>query len=239
MIKLKSLITENVNTSIPDITIDYIDRQLQNKWMNDRQKRNIELLVDFYHKDEKGKKWVESYIQLLNQTKNKVIKIIDNLKVPHVDISYILDYFFGTYEFKTNEEEFFPFPLYISASPQDKATIGILVDMNGKVLEIHEGNDEATPETINMANKLVNPQGKLERIYGSHGIDVVRKIEETGYLPANLYVSNYKPHALSYMDLEGKRTTFTGIINTNSVNQESELDWKTIGPTKIYKFRYL
>ena len=115
-----------------------------------------------------------------------------------------------------------------------------MVDHDGKVLEIFEGNDEATPETISMVNKLVNPSGKKVRIYGAHDARLVYKIDKTGYLPSNLFVSSYLPHAKSYLlDLKGERNLFSGVININDVSQESNLDWKTIGPTKIEKFRWV
>ena len=112
------------------------------------------------------------------------------------------------------------------------------MDYNGKAIEIHEGNDEASSETIALANKLINPSGKQVRIYGMHGTEVCRKIEISGYLPPNLYVSPDRGHASRHWD-NTDRSMFTGIVDINDLSQESDLDWKSVGNTKIEKFRWL
>jgi hypothetical protein len=149
-------------------------------------------------------------------------------------------------EYRTNVEEFFPFPLYIAATRNadgDWAEIGVMVDHTGKVLEVHEGNDESSAETIALANKLVNPAGKKVRVYGHHSTKLCYKIEETGYLPPNLYVSPRKELSPNWghasADSQDERSMFTGIIDLNDVNQEDEVAWKTVGNTKIDKFRWL
>ena len=235
----KEPLKENIN-SMSDITMNDIDKKLQNRYLN----RNIASVLStlemfYYDKNPEHKKWVEDYIKLLNKIKNRILKITENLRVPYIQVSYIKDTLLNQEEFIKNEDSVFPFPLYVAASKDPMDTVGVLVDINGKVLEIHEGNDEATPETINMVNRLVYPQGKAVRVYGSHDSKLVERIAESGYLPTNLYISPNKEHAKSYLDLKGKRTTFTGIININSVNQESDLDWKTVELTKIEKFRYI
>lgn len=231
-------ISENINPRQLNITIDDFEKIIS-KSKNFRDNLSLlKVIVDFYYSDDpKKKKDAEDYIQFLNKVGIRYLSIAEQLHLPHIDINSIKAYFLGQTEFSNKEEDFFPFPLYVSASPQDEATIGIMVNEQGKVTEIHEGNDEATPETIQLVNRLVNPNGKPVRIYGSHAIRLVQKIEETGYLPPNLYVSSYKPHALAYQGIEGDRLSFTGIVNVNSLNQESDLDWKTIETTKIDKFR--
>ncbi len=199
------------------------------------------VLEDFYFDDDPNKKqYAQDYLDLLNQVLAHIVNITRGIMVPYVDLRLVKWHLLDQQGFKTNIEEFFPFPLYVSAG--DEATVGIMVDQNGKVLEIHEGNDEATPETTAMVNKMVNPLGKKVRIYGHHGTTLCQKIEETGYLPANLYVSptrGFSPN-WGHAGLETEdRSMFTGIIDLNNVSQEDEVAWKTIGPTKIEKFRWL
>lgn len=239
MVQLKQLL-ENVQS---DITIDDFTKQLESRWVDRDFKAHLQTVEHFYYSDNpEHRKLIEDYFEVLNRVKNRVLDIAKKLNIPHVSLSAIKYHLIHQQEFKINPSEFFPFPLYIAATKNadgDWSEIGIMVDENGKVLEIHEGNDEASPETINLVNRLLNPQGKPVRIYGAHKIPVVQQIEQTGYLPANLYVSKDRGHASRYLDLKGERMMFTGIIDINSVNQESDLDWKTLGPTKIEKFRYL
>jgi hypothetical protein len=235
MIKLKSLLKESV-----EITIDDIENVLTRRYLNWEEKTLLNTISSFYYSEkEEERKWAIEYINLLNATSKYVENLIKKLNVPYVEPIGIKQYLLSQTEFKTKMEEFFPFPLYVSSSPEDEATVGILIDMEGKVLEIHEGNDEATPETINMVNRMVNPKGKPVRVYASHDTNLVHRIKETGFLPKDLFVSPNKGHALSHMDLEGKRSTFTGIIDINSVNQTSDLDWRTLEATKIERFRWL
>ena len=224
------------------ITIDDVDDLLVSGWANRDSVSLLKTLEAFYYSNNPTNKgWVEDYLMILNKVMDLAIQIAKNLKVPHYDVKFIKKYLLSQSEFHMKPEEFFPLPLYIAATANadgDMAEIGIMVDQNGKVLEIHEGNDEASPETIALANKLVNPSGKKVRVYGIHGTAVCRKIEDTGYLPPNLYVSPDRAHAASHWD-NTDRSLITGIVDVNDLSQESDLDWKTVGNTKIDKFRWL
>jgi len=235
MIKLLEIVEENAG-----ITIDDVLRLVSDKYP-DRDSISLLKTVEafYYSGKEEEKGWAVDYLNLLNKVMAYILEIVRKLGLPHVDVRWIRDHLLKQSEFKFKLEEFFPFPLYISSGPQDEATIGIMIDSNGKVLESHEGNDEATPETVQLVNKLVNPSGKKVRVYGLHGTALCYKIDETGYLPANLYVSPDRTHAGTHWQMGQDRSMFTGIINLNDVSQESEIDWKTMGNTKIEKFRWL
>lgn len=240
MVRLKTLLLEAEEPQI-GISIEDVQSLLSSKWVNREAQITLGVLEDFYFDgDPQKKEYANEYLALLNRVLQHVVKIGLGLGAGYVDLKQIKSYLLSLSEFRTKEEEFFPFPLYVAANRTpdgDWATVGIMVDQSGKVLEIHEGNDEATPETAAMVNKMVNPTGKKVRIYGLHGTAVVRKIEETGYLPPNLYVSPDRGHSSRHWD-NTDRSMFTGIVNLNDLSQESELDWKTIGNTKIEKFRW-
>jgi hypothetical protein len=240
--KLKSLLRES--TQWKDITIEDIKKKLENsqQWYQRDYRSVLSVIVDFYDGShgEENQKAIVGYINLLNQVGRKAIELTQ--EIPYVDVSYIAEVLLTQNEFHSKEEEFFPFPVYIAATPDeygDWMTIGVMIDQQGKVVEIHEGNDEASPETINMVNKMLNPKGKQVRIYASHNRKLVQEIEISGHLPANLYVSPNREYAGGYTDLQGERSLFTGIIDINSVSQESHLDWRTLDKTKIEKFRWL
>lgn len=241
MVRLKTLLLE-ANEPQLSISIEDVQAVSSSKWTNRDAQITLGVLEDFYFdEDPQKKQYAQEYLELLNRVLQHAVKIGLSLGAGYVDLQQVKSYLLDQQGFKTKEEEFFPFPLYIAAnrtSDGDWATVGIMVDQNGKVLEIHEGNDEATPETAAMVNKMVNPSGKKVRIYGLHGTEVVRKIEETGYLPANLYVSPDRGHSSRHWD-NTDRSMFTGIVNLNDLSQESDLDWKTIGVTKIEKFRWV
>lgn len=238
MIKLKHLLSESTHISIKDIDDEL--GKIRNYADHGPLLRTIESF--YYDDDPEKRKMANDYISLLNSVFEYVVKISAPLNIPHIDASFIRHYLLRQTEFKSTIEEFFPFPLYVSVnknSEGDWADVGIMIDKNGKVLEIHEGNDEATTETNAFVNSLVNPHGNKVRIYSAQPTPIVYKIDETGYLPPNIYVSKLRSHANSYLDLEGLRSLFTGIIDSNLVAQESELDWRTLGQVKIEKFRWI
>lgn len=241
MVRLKTLLLE-ANEPQLSISIGDVQTAASSKWTNRDAAITLGVLEDFYFDDDpKKKQYAIDYIELLNQVLGHIIKISQGIGVPYVNFKLVKNYLLDQQGFKTTVEEFFPFPLYISANQNpdgDWAEIGIMVDQTGKVLEVHEGNDEATPETAALANRLVNPSGKKVRIYGLHSTDLVRKIEGTGYLPTNLYVSPDRGHSSRHWD-QTDRSMFTGIVDQNNLSLESDIDWKTIGPTKIEKFRWV
>jgi hypothetical protein len=240
MISLKQLLLEEEQKL--NITIDDVETLLRSRWVDRDAVSLLKTLEAFYYSDKPEEQgWAKDYLTLLNRVMEHVLNIAKRLGVPHVSVGYIKSRLLDQSEFYFKMDDFFPFPLYIAASQNedgDWAEIGVMVDQNGKVLEIHEGNDEASPETISFANKLVNPSGKKVRVYGMHGTDVCRKIEASEYLPANLYVSPDRGHASRHWD-NTDRSMITGIVDINDLSQESEIDWKTMGPTKIEKFRWL
>ncbi len=237
MIRLREMIESDNN-----ITIDDIMDRVSSKWASRDSLSLLKTIEAFYYSDkEEERGWAIDYLNLLNKMMAYIIELANKLQIPHFDVKFIKSYLLEQSEFKFKIEEFFPFPLYIAATRNtdgDWATIGVMVDQNGKVLEIHEGNDEASSETIALANKLVNPSGKPVRVYGLHSTELCRKIEATEYLPANLYVSPDRGHSSRHWD-NTDRSMFTGIVNINDLSQESDLDWKTVGQTKINKFRWL
>lgn len=240
MIKLKSILRENEQLNI---TIEDVESLIASKWTSQDVISLLRTIEEFYYSDNpKENGWAKDYLNLLNEVMTKVIKLTKNLNVPHINIKFIKNNLLKQQgEFKFKVEEFFPFPVYVSAKPNVDgywAEIGILIDQNGKVLEIFEGNDEASVETIQLVNQLVNPAGKSVRIYGLHNTNLCHKIKEEGYLPPNLYVSPDKEHASRHWD-NTDRSMFTGMVNINDLSQESEIDWKTIKKTKIDKFKWI
>ena len=237
MVKLKTLLLENEN-----INIDDVNALVSSKWTSRDAISLLKTIETFYYSDKPEEKgWAEDYLNLLNKVFTYILELVKKLNVPHVNEKMIRGFLLDQSEFKFKMEDFFPFPIYIAATPNadgDWAEIGVMIDHSGKVLEIHEGHDESSSETIALANKLVNPSGKKVRIYGMHGTKVVQQIEMSEYLPANLYVSPDRGHASRHWD-NTDRSMFTGIVDINNLSQESEIDWKTMGQTKIEKFRWL
>jgi hypothetical protein len=118
-------------------------------------------------------------------------------------------------------------------------SIGILVHENGK-MEIFEGNDEASTETIDMVNQIIyGDVEKWVKIYGQHGSELVEKIKSTHEIPVGIYVTPKYGYASSYWDMSGDRVMFTGMIDLKNVSQESEVDWKVIRECKIKNMRIL
>lgn len=209
----------------------------------------VSLLHDWYYdNDPEHKETVESYIKFLNSIMDKTKEIQEKLNIPYIDYGYVILELLSQEEYSTNINDFFPISLYISAGGESEdehgyddytSTIGIRVTEQGKVLEISEGNDEASPKTIALVNKLINPNPKLVRIYAAHDRKLSFKIHMNDILPKGLFVSPKLEVAKGYMDLKGERELFTGLIDIRDINQTSDIDWVTLEPTKIHKFRFM
>lgn len=235
MIKLKNLI-ESIDDNISIIDVE----NKLNKAYSRSNKIHLDIILDWYYSDDESKrKNILEYIEILNQVFKIGIEIARKLNIPYFSRGELKNYLLSQEEYSYDIDSFFPLPLYVSSSPEDESTTGILVNKEGKVLEIHEGNDESTPETTNIVNKLLNPSGKKVRIYACHNTKLVFTIDETEYLPKNLYVSPKKEVASGYMDLKGDRSLFTGIIDINNVAQDSDIDWRTLEKTRIERFQWL
>jgi len=118
-------------------------------------------------------------------------------------------------------------PMFLNVKGTVKLDDGIdLIIHKGGKIEIHEGNEEASPETMRIVNDILGLGDKEERIYGSHGKDVVEMIEKTKKLPIDLYVSPSKKYVEGFWG--ENRTMFTGLVKLKYINQESTVDWRII-----------
>ena len=225
------------------VTIETIEKYINSFYCKSRH-CSIEIIYDYYNSENiEEKNIAENYIKLLNRVVDHVENFQNLKNIPYIEYGALHSYLFDQEEFFANFEEFFPLPVYISANADEHGyhnPIGIMIDKNNNILEIHEGNDEATFETIALANSLLNPSPKLIKIYAAHNATLVYKIDSTEILPQNLFVSPKLNVAQAYAnDLYDHRIIFTGLINSNDINQVSDIDWVTIKPTKIFKFKLL
>ena len=218
------------------VTIDSL-RKLSNQILMDRDaERNINFLLDYY--DDGNEESVNEIIDLYNKALAYLLNIVrKKARGVYIDQKGIVLSLFGHQEFPHDVKGQFPIPIYVSSGPSDKDTIGILVHYNGK-LEMFEGNDLASDETVEIVNDLLG-LNKSVVVYGLHGEELVRKIEKTKTIPKGVYVSPSKKYASGYWSVNEPKIMFMAKINQGSLRQESEYDWVTIKDTKIQQFRIL
>jgi len=216
------------------VTLEEIKQVADGKGILDRDAiRNAELLLDFYYNEENGEKLVKEVLTLYNKALVKLLRLLG--RVPYYSRNALLSDLMAR-TFPANVSDLFPIAIYISSSPQDKDTVGILVHENGK-RDLFEGNDEASNETYALVNRLLGG-GKEVRIWGMHTEDLVYKIKQTKTIPEGLYVSPSRSYAEGHYDLEKKnRVLFSGTINDADVRKESDVDWKTLTATEIKKMQ--
>lgn len=231
---IESLLAESFKITSKDLSAmaRMRDRDLQ---------RNADDLLDYlsgeyespYH-DVDPKAMKRDAEHLLDKLSTAGQKAVSLIKGGHVDQDGLKRTLIGRSQERLFEDPW-PIPVYVSSGPSDRDTIGLIVHENGK-LEMFEGNDEASPDTIELVNDLLGLGGKKATVYASHNEDVVDKIKQHNELPANLYVSPNKSHAAGYWGED--RVLFSCEISMSAVSQESHVDWRTLKPTKINKFRY-
>jgi hypothetical protein len=204
-------------------------------------KRNLEYLLEClggdyespYH-DVDPKAVQRDAEDLLSQLSAAGAKALSLVKGGHVSVDQLKRTLLSR-DFERLYDKPWPIPVYVSAGPGDHDTIGLLVHESGK-LEMFEGNDEATDETVGLVNDLLGLGTKKIRVWGSHGTKVVDRIRDHKELPANLYVSPNRSHAAGYWGED--RVLFEVEIPMSAVSQESTVDWRVLKPTKVSKFKY-
>jgi hypothetical protein len=229
---LRILVKESLQEQF-NITVDDLANLLNRKSLFRDEEEKIGFIYDYYDKDPK---LTNELLAFLSEAGREILSHIEG-KVGYVDKKNLMVRLLTretAYDF--NKASIFPMFVYVSSGPEDKDTIGLMVNQDGS-LEMFEGSDEASSETIDMVNRLLNPEGKQIKVYASHNFDLVNKIRETETLPANLYVSPNREHAAGYWGED--RQLFSCIVDQNDLSMESEVDWKTIRSTKISKFRFM
>jgi hypothetical protein len=214
------------------ITLNDIKAMTDSSMSIDAQ-RNASSFLDMWYDDKALKKDIGYYLNMFSKAGQRALQILGN--VPYYSRKDLMEKFFQYTFLPEKEDDLWPIPIYISAEANDKNTIGILVYKNGKK-EMFEGNDEASPETYELVDKILGDVKEVE-VWGFHDENLVTKIKQTGELPKDLYMSPNKKYAQGYWSLKGDRLLFSGLVMSNAFRKESEVDWKTKEETKIKKVR--
>ena len=209
--KFKQYLTEARNKLV--VTIRDLQK-IEDKVFRSSYKKDIEFNVDFlvdqwFEGGKQGKKDVGNLLKMLSQAGTKALQILGN--VPYFDKYQLIYNMLDVSELPYKVSDFFPMSVYVSASPNDKQTIGIMVHANGKK-EMFEGSDEASEETYDLVDEILG-NIKPVTVYGFHGEETVEKIRKSNVLPKGLYMSPSKKYALGYWSLEENRLPFEKNLN--------------------------
>lgn len=115
-----------------------------------------------------------------------------------------------------------PVPVYVSAAATDKMTIGLLMHKDG-LLEEFEGNDEATPETLDLVDSLTGAADKVVTVYTSQPADIAMRIA-SGDVPEGIFVSPSRAYAAGYFG-EGREVVRMK-LPMSRLARHSEVDWQ-------------
>lgn len=180
--------------------------------------RTVEVLYELGVKDPK---WMDGMLGKLNDVYGQVLGMVDGAEVDPSVVSEIIG---SALDIEGGDR--WEVPVYVYA-PGDKAgSIGLLASKDGE-LKMFEGNDEASPETIDIANKLLGIGDETIKVWTSQPMEVVRAIR-AGNIPNGIYVSPNRNHAAGYWG-EGRELVSLEIPRSR-ISQESEVDWKVRTP---------
>lgn len=227
--KFKEYLQEQ-NLTIKDL------EDLQNKRfrLTRDQESNLNFLVDYYYESPKNEKTVNQFLKMVSNVIKKVKNILKKYNVPYIDFDDLKLRMFDWEYVPSKEDEFFPVPVYVSASKSDKNTVGISIHKNGKI-EMFEGNDLASNETYDLVNKLIGKKPKEVEIWSSQPSKIINIIRRTKKLPEGIYVSPSRKYASGFWG--ENRILFSAKILDTDVRKESDIDWKVIGNPKIRNLR--
>lgn len=169
----------------------------------------------------KDPQWMDGMLGKLNDTYNQVLDMVDGSEV---DPGLTAEVIRSAMQIETGEN--WQIPVYVYA-PGDKAgSIGLLANKDGE-LKMFEGNDEASPETIDLANKLLGIGDETIKVWSSQPAEIVKQIR-AGNIPDGIYVSPNRNHAAGYWG-EGRELVSLEIPRSR-ISQESEVDWRVRTP---------
>lgn len=214
-------------------------QRLENKALTRDQEFNINFLLDYWY--DGNKKAVQEILQTFSKAVNMALEVLkkkSGAENMYIEKKQTLNQFLDSDEFPEKPKDYFPIIVYVSAFPDDQNTIGLLVHQNGKIEEF-EGNEEAHYQTTELIDDILGYSQVKVTVYGNHNVSLVRKIEDTKTLPADLYVSPIKSYAEGYWSTAEERMMFSCEAVKANFYRESEYDWKTKKDTKINKFRYV
>jgi hypothetical protein len=212
------------------ITLDELEGLTLIGW---EEKNALEVLLDFNAKGDEDV--VDGAISLMNQAKDIIVERLEEKQVPHLYVNR-QNLLTRLLEFPPRVEDFFPVPIYISSSPGEYDTIGLLIHYDGH-LEYFEGNEDASDSTYQLVSGLLGEHGQQTTIYGAHSRQLVDKIREEGAIPKGVFVTPYRPHAEAYLDYQGDRVLFSADIDKSCVKQHHDLDWQVYQDCPIMNLR--
>lgn len=224
IVALKKIIAQNSTVTIDDIKPYINDTNMEVRIKAD-------LLLEYFESKKEEKDKAEDILDVYTQVINHALKIVGD--VPYYSKKDLIYNLLNKEEFSENIQDYFPISIHISAK-QKNDTIGILVHYNGKKV-LFEGNDEASDETLDLVDQILEVGDKEVTVYGSHDKKIVNEIGNTKTLPINLYVSPQKSHAAGYYG--ENKILFSCSIKLKDVARESEIDWKTKRDTPIKNFK--
>jgi hypothetical protein len=189
-------------------------------------------VLDEYWDDPDTKKLIAIRNQVLEYVRKKLQGIYydeKNLK------RRLLTYSLEVYDYASH----FPAIVYVSSSPTDEMTIGLELHQDGH-FEMFEGNEEATPETLDLVNNLLGVGNKKIRVWSNQSHEIAEKIR-SGTIPKGIFVSPKREVAEAYWEEGRELVSFE--IPLKSLSQVSDIDWqvresvKHEGPEETYEHR--
>jgi len=128
-----------------------------------------------------------------------------------------------TYSLEVNDyASHFPAIVYVSSSPTDEMTIGLELHQDGH-FEMFEGNEEATPETLDLVNNLLGVGNKKIRVWSNQSHEIAEKIR-AGTIPKGIFVSPKREVAEAYWGEGRELVNFE--IPLKNLSQVSDIDWQ-------------
>jgi GGDEF domain-containing protein len=214
---------------LADLVDKYTSRQGRHK--SDEQAR-IETINDFLHSaDPQDRAAAERYVAQASQLFTEVQAKMGDAPF---DQKSLKEHLLTSQSLMDGEpEKAWPIPVYVGAKG-DPNTVGLLLDKGGK-LKMFEGNDEATPKTLDLVDELMGVGDKQVEVWTSQPADVIERIKK-GDFPEGIFVSPNREHAAGYWG-EG-RDLVKVKIPLSRVSQHSEVDWQVRPPkkTSLQKF---
>jgi len=213
------------------ITRKDLDAVLNSSYLSSDEKIIINVLDDYWDDPDTKK-----LIAIRNQVLEDVRKKLQGIHYDEKDLKrQLLTCSLEVYDYASH----FPAIVYVSSSPTDGMTIGLELHQDGH-FEMFEGNEEATPKTLDLVNNLLGVGNKKIRVWSNQSHEIAEKIR-AGTIPKRIFVSPKREVAEAYWGEGRELVSFE--IPLKNLSQVSDIDWqvresvKHEGPEGTYEHR--
>lgn len=127
--------------------------------------------------------------------------------------------------------------IYVYKGNDEYDSIGLLVNIKDKTIDIFEENEESNQATISAVTALTKDPDEYVKVFSSQPTSIIDSIERSHTVPKGMFVSPDISYAKGY--LQENRDIISFDIQYKYINPHSPYDWQINADAPIKQFKYI